>query len=418
MKPLGEITITPLTRVEGRGSLELSFDSEGIKRAMVRVEDYRFFERLLQGKMAEDVPRIVPKVCGMCSVSHAIAACKSIENALGMDIPPTAKSLRRLMLLSEIVKSHITHTCLMILPDLEVFSKEMESKLKKRSLKLIRVSNVIIEAIGGKAIHPLNCVVGGVSQALDNQTRQSLRKEVREGIHIGSWLMNTCEEINQEEWNQLEAFGAVNMALQKAGDVNFYEGDIRVINMSEDVDLTFSVENYKDFISFDSKGNPQYDDHMPILVGPLARSYITDSNSAMGKKSIKGFVAETMISRIREINTCMQTISKLLDVPEICSKEIRVNPWDYSSFDLIPNGRGVGAVEAPRGTLIHEYFFEKGLVEKARLLVATSFNLNLLNTHVNKSIHHLRGKYDPNLQEEYVRRTIRGYDPCISCLGA
>ncbi|UCH31603.1 MAG: nickel-dependent hydrogenase large subunit [Candidatus Bathyarchaeota archaeon] len=375
-------------------------------------DSYRRFEEFLEGKIAVDIPRIVPRVCGICPISHALASCKANENALGIRITQAAQGLRRLMLLCEIIKSHTVHTCFMMMPDLDCIELQTQKELALNALELVKVCDDITRTLAGRSIHPLNCLVGGMSKHLDHHDRQILEQKVRKGLQRAIWMQKELSIMEDKEENELSDSDKVYMGLQKAGEANFYDGDLRLVNNDESLNVVFSVEDYKEFLVTNSNDKLVFRDNKQLLVGPVARSRI-GSHSSGNKAQIesKDFTAVATRLRLNEVISCLTEAQELLSIAKLSSSDIRV-PVEA------PTGRGVGVVEAPRGTLIHDYEFKKGYVEKAHLLVPTSFNLSSMETHANTVLRKLHGKLVRKLAESCAKKAIRAFDPCISCLDA
>jgi len=411
VRHLKTYTTSTLTRVEGRGRLEITMDKRGSPKAHFLIEDYRGFEGFLKGKMAVDIPRIVPRVCGMCSISQALASCKAIENSLGIGITQTAEGIRRLMLLTEIIRSHIVHVCFMMFPDLGRVGTRTQKELTMNTLELVRICDSIIRTLAGRNIHPLNCIIGGVSSQLDHDDRLLMQKNVRKALQITFWIQKVILEMEVKERDEMDELDVAYMGLQKAGEVNFYDGDLRVVNNDESVDIIFSVENYTEYITSNPSDNLVFRDNMLLLVGPLARPEIGSYPSKnMLKTEVDDLAVVATQMRLHEVAVCLTEVEQLLGMAQLSGSDIRIR-------SEIPTGRGIGAVEAPRGTLIHDFEFENGYVKKVRILVATSFNLAIIDAHLNKILRGLSSRKERNLSEDRLKRAIRSFDPCISCLG-
>jgi coenzyme F420-reducing hydrogenase alpha subunit len=400
-----------MTRVEGRGRIEIVTDRKGVPEAHFRINDYRNFEKFLEGKMAFDIPRIVPKVCGMCSISHALASCKAIEKSLGIEITKTAECLRRLMLLIEIIRSHIVHVGYMILPDFNGISSTIRKEIVMNTLEFIRVCDNTIRTLSGKNIHPLNCIVGGISKSLNYEDRISLQKDIRKILQNAFWIQKEIARADIEEKDDFKQVNMVYMGLQKAGEISFYDGDLRVVDSKGNSDITFAVHDYSKFIKFSSKENFVFEGNKQLLAGPLARSNIgTYPSGRKIQQESKDFAIAATQIRLDEIIECLKEAEQLLGMSQLSSSSIRIHAET-------PNGRGIGAVEAPRGTLIHDFDLKDGYVKKARLLVPTEFNLGLMETVMNNVLKQFHDLSDPFVTER-VKKAIRSFDPCISCLGA
>ena len=407
---------------------------------------FRGFEKFCEGRPFTEMPSLMARICGICPVSHLITSAKACDALLAVKIPPTADKLRRIFGIAQVVQSHALSLFHLSSPDL--FSMDADPAesnlfgvlaknpaLARDGIALRKFGQQIIERLGGKRIHPAWVVPGGVSEPLSQEDRDAILKTVPEALAIAlrslEWLKSTTERFRDE----IAAFGnfpSLFMGLVKRdGGLTFYDGDLRVVDESgRAVTLDLDSTRYFEYIGekvepwsylksayFIPKG---FSEGM-YRVGPLARLNVcTQCGTPHADKALKEFrelQPNAVLSsfhyhqaRLVEILYCVERIEQLLNDPEILSKHVRAIAR--------PNApEGVGAAEAPRGTLFHHYKIdENGLIRWANLIIATGQN----NLAMNRSVLEVARRY---VDGEKITRgmlnrveaVIRAYDPCLSC---
>ncbi len=405
------IVIDPVTRIEGHAKITLHLDEQG------------------------EV------------VSHLIASAKACDAILAVRIPPTADQLRRIFNMAQIVQSHALSVFHLSSPDLllgmdadpaksnlwGVFEKEPQ--IARDGIRLRQFGQQIIERLGGKRIHPAWVVPGGVSEPLSQQDRDAILSSIPEALAIAVRTLNWYKKKTESFREEISSFGnfpSLFMGIVKdSGSITFYDGNIRIGDASGDIvaeDL--DPARYFDFLGekvepwsylksayYKPKGYP---DGM-YRVGPLARLNVSDRcGTVRADQELAEFKELQRVAvlssfhyhqaRLIEILYCVERLEQLLNDPDILSKHVRA--------EAKPNAfEGVGASEAPRGTLFHHYKIdEQGLVRWANLIIATGQN----NLAMNRSVlqvakHFVRGnKLQPGMLNR-VEAVIRTYDPCLSC---
>ena len=444
------IEISPVTRVEGHGKVTIHLDAEGrVDEARLHIVEFRGFERFIQGRLMWEVPVIVQRLCGICPVSHHLAAAKAMDQIAGVDrIPPTAEKMRRLMHHGQVMQSHVLHFFHLAAPDLLFgFGAPAEKRnifevlrqnptLGLRAVQMRKFGQEIIEATAGKKIHGTGAVPGGINRALDPATRDRLRAQVDQ---MQDWALDALALARgyvQDNAALVAAFGSFpsnHMALVRPGDgaLDLYDGVLRVIDPSgaavlDDVPVSdypaHLVEvvrpwSYMKFPHLAALGP----DRGWYRVGPLARMNVAariDTPLAAAAhaelRAASGGVNHSSLAnhwaRMIEVVHCVERIRALLDDPDI------------TGTDLIATGNrrgeGIGVIEAPRGTLIHHYRVDANdQVTFCNLIVSTTHNNQALNRAVRDvADRHLSGQ--PRITEgllNHVEVAIRAYDPCLSC---
>jgi NAD-reducing hydrogenase large subunit len=442
------ILIDPVTRIEGHSKITIHLDEQGkVEDARFHVTQFRGFEKFCEGRPFTEMPSLMARICGICPVSHLITSAKACDALLAVKIPPTADKLRRIFGIAQVVQSHALSLFHLSSPDLllgmdadpaesNLFGVAAKNPaLARDGIALRKFGQQIIERLGGKRIHPAWVVPGGVSEPLSRQNRDAILKTVPEALAIAlrslEWLKSTTERFRDE----IAVFGNFPSlfmgTVKRDGGLTFYDGDLRIVDESgQAVAPNLDPTRYFDYLG--EKVEPSsylksayflprgYPDGI-YRVGPLARLNVcTQCGTPHADKALKEFrdlQTNAVLSsfhyhqaRLVEILYCVERIEQLLNDPEILSKHVRAIAR--------PNAlEGVGAAEAPRGTLFHHYKIdENGLIRWANLIIATGQN----NLAMNRSVlevarHYVDGEKITRGMLNRVEAVIRAYDPCLSC---
>jgi len=442
------ILIDPVTRIEGHSKITLHLDDRGqVEEARFHVTQFRGFEKLCEGRPFSEMPSLMARICGICPVSHLIASSKACDALLTVKIPPTAEKLRRIFGLAQVVQSHALSLFHLSSPDLALGMDADPAKsnlfgvleknpgLARDGIALRKFGQQIIERLGGKRIHPAWVVPGGVSDPLTQEDRDRILQTVPEALAIAQrsmeWMKSTIEGFRAE----IAAFGnfpSLFLGIVKPdGGLTFYDGKLRIVDASGHVVANdLDPGRYFDYIGEKVEPwsylksayyKPQGYPNGIYRVGPLARLNVADRcGTPLADQELAEFheLQRTAVlssfhyhhARLVEILYCVERIGQLLNDPEILSTHVRAIAR--------PNAlEGVGAAEAPRGTLFHHYKIdEQGLVRWANLIIATGQN----NLAMNRSVlqvakHFVHGdRLTPGMLNR-VEAVIRTYDPCLSC---
>jgi NAD-reducing hydrogenase large subunit len=442
------IVIDPVTRIEGHSKITIHLDDQGrVEDARFHVTQFRGFEKFCEGRPFYEMPSLMARICGICPVSHLIASAKACDALLAVRIPPTADKLRRIFGLAQVVQSHALSFFHLSSPDLllgmdadpaksNIFGVlEKNPALAKDGIRLRQFGQQIIERLGGKRIHPAWVVPGGVSEPLTQDDRDAILKDIPEVLAIAvrtmEWLKTVVERFREE----VAAFGnfpTLFMGIVKPdGGLTFYDGNIRIADASGKlIATTLDPTRYFDYIGekVESWSYLKSAYYKPAgfpdgiyRVGPLARLNVADRcGTPRADQELAEFheLQRTAVlssfryhhARLIEILYCIERMEQLLNDPEILSKHVRAI--------ANPNAlEGVGACEAPRGTLFHHYKIdEQGLIRWCNLVIATGHN----NLAMNRSVlqvakHFVHGEKLTHGMLNRVEAVIRAYDPCLSC---
>ncbi len=448
---MGEIKeINPVTRVEGHGKISIHLDDERqVEEARFHVTEFRAFEKFVQGRVLWEMPEMTSRICGICPVSHELAASKACDDLVGAEVPESAHKIRELLHMGQILQSHSLSFFYLSSPDLVMgFDESPEERnifgllreneeLVDRGIELRSFGQGIIEALGGKKVHPELSVAGGVNQ---NMIREKGEEFLEKTDDLKSYLQETIEllkEIYEDMDTQLEEFASYETAymglVDEDGQLEFYDGDLRLVNSDGEILEETDPKKYYDVIGeraleWSYMKFPYYKDkgfeEGVYRVGPLARLNLIDGISTelaheewkrykeMGSKEIKEGPLFYHYARLIETLHTVEKIEELLQDEEVYTGEINVPTQARKA-------KGRGVIEAPRGTLIHEYMSdENGIITDANFIVATGHN----NMGINKSIQSVAEEYIDGSQEEIpegilnrLESVVRCYDPCLSC---
>jgi NAD-reducing hydrogenase large subunit len=442
------IVIDPVTRIEGHSKITLHLDDQGrVEDARFHVTQFRGFEKFCEGRPFSEMPSLMARICGICPVSHLIASAKACDALLAVKIPPTADKLRRIFGLAQVVQSHALSLFHLSSPDLllgmdadpaksNLFGVlEKDPQLARDGIALRKFGQQIIERLGGKRIHPAWVVPGGVSDPLSQEDRDAILQAIPDALAIAvrtlSWLKSTMERF-REEIASFGNFPSLFMGMVKEdGGLTFYDGKLRMVDASGQVVANgLDPARYSDYLGekvepwsylksayYKPKGFPDG----IYRVGPLARLNVSDRcGTPRADQELAEFheLQRTAVlssfhyhqARLIEILYCVERLEQLLNDPEILSKHVRAIAR--------PNAlEGIGAAEAPRGTLFHHYKIdEQGLIRWCNLIIATGQN----NLAMNRSVlqvaqRYVHGEKITHGMLNRVEAVIRAYDPCLSC---
>jgi len=442
------IVIDPVSRIEGHAKISIFLDGSGnVSDAEFHVVEFRGFERFCEGRPYSEMPGITARICGICPVSHMLASAKAGDAIMAVAIPPAADKLRRLMNLGQIIQSHALSFFHLSAPDLilgwdappakrNVFGLiGADPSLARAAIRLRQFGQEIIEALGGKKIHPAWATPGGVREPLTEAGRDRIRNWLPEAYattELALGLSLTVLESHEEEALIFGNFPSLFMGLVSPdGSWEHHGGKLRFTDSTGSV-IADQIDpaSYKDYISeavqessylkspfFTALGFPGG----MYRVGPLARLNVCErmgvpratAQLRAFKQMGRGSVTSSFLyhhARLIEILAAIEHVERALDDPDVFSSDLRADAGVNSLH-------GVGASEAPRGTLFHDYTVDRaGLLTKVNLVVATGHNNLAMNRTVAQiARHYVRDEDIPEPVLNRIEHGIRCYDPCLSC---
>ena len=442
------IIIDPVTRIEGHAKITIQLDDSGVvSDAHFHIAEFRGFEKFCEGRPLAEMAGITARVCGICPVSHLIASVKAADQILAVSIPPAAEKLRRLLNLAQIVQSHALSFFHLSSPDLllgmdsdpanrHVFGVAAKfPDLARGGIRLRQFGQEIIEALGGKKIHPAWVAPGGVRGPLTEENRQHIRERLPDVFATIRAAITALKGLLDKFKDEIAVFGnypTLFMSLvADDGTWEHYGGKLRFVDHeAKTVAEGLDPSRYLDFIgeaaeSWSYLKSPYY---KPLgypngvyRVGPLARLNVCrQMGTTEADKELQEYRQRTgpaanssfffHYARLIEILTGIERIQSAIEDPDVVSEEFRAKAG-------INRLEGVGCSEAPRGTLFHHYQVdENGLIKKVNLLIATGQNNLAMNQTVAQiAKHYIKGPKIPEGTLNRLEAGIRTFDPCLSC---
>lgn len=444
-----KIVIDPVTRVEGHGKVTIRLNEAGeVEDARFLIVEFRGFERFIRGRMYWEVPVIIQRLCGICPVSHHLAAAKAMDLVAGVDrLTPTADKIRRLMHYGQVLQSNALHIFHLASPDLLFgFDAPPEKRnivavlnrypeIGKWAIFIRKFGQDVIKATGGRKIHPTSAIPGGVNQNLSIEHRDELRKEVDQII---TWCKaalaryKTFVAANQVLHRDFASYRSNFISLVgDDGGMDLYEGTLRAIDPDGKTifDQVHAAE-YRNYLIEEVRPWTYLKfPHIRSLgredgwyrVGPLAQINCCASiDTPLAEAARKEFIAENHGSPVQA--TLAYHWARLICLIH-CAEKIKELLYDneLQGTDLLVRGErrgeGVAWIEAPRGTLIHHYTVDDNdQVTSANLIVSTTNNNEAMNRAVKHvAISDLSGREITEGLLNHIEVAIRAFDPCLSC---
>jgi F420-non-reducing hydrogenase large subunit len=453
-----EITIDPITRLEGHGNVSIFLNEKGeVENAYLKIPELRGFEAFCIGRRAELMPVLTTRICGVCPVAHHFASTKALDAAFNVQPPPVAKKLRELQYAGYIIYDHTLHFYYLggpdfiVGPDAPAGKRNILGVIEKAGLDVAKevikhraYGQKITEILGGKATHPVNGLPGGNSKPLAEEDRKKIQEMALSSLEFAKFTLKLFHEIVLENprYRDMILSDAYTMRTHYMGTVdrhnkvNFYDGDIRVVDPHGKEFDRFQAADYADHI--EERVEPWTYSKFPFLkkagwhgftdgdrsgiyrVGPLGRLNAADGMATplanaeynelfqtLGKPAHGTLVFHW--ARLVELLYAAELAVKLSSDPDITGKHVRNKPGEP--------GEGIGIVEAARGTLVHHYKLdEKALVRNVNMIVATTNNYPAICMSIRDAAKGLihEGKVDEGVLNK-VEMAFRAYDPCFGC---
>ena len=443
------IVIEPVTRIEGHGKVSLLLDEAGkVTQARFHVVEFRGFERFVQGRPYWEAPVLVQRLCGICPVSHHLAAAKAMDRVIGADVlPPTAEKMRRLMHYGQFFQSHSLHFFHLVSPDL-LFGFDSDPALRNvvgvirkhpdlavQGVMMRKFGQEIIKATAGKKIHGTGAIPGGINKNLSIQERDVLLADVDKMVEWAKGAVAIARDYTVEHIGTLSKFAdfpSNHLSLiREDGALEIYHGNLRAIDAEGK-----KIFDQADYLQFPEYLAEEVRDwsymKFPFIrslgpekgwyrVGPLARinacDFIDTPEAEAARKEFFAAVGEGPCNLSMAYHWA-RMIETLYAAEKI--RELLHDP-DLQGTDLVTKGErrriGIGVIEAPRGTLFHYYEVdENDQIAAANLIVSTTNNNESINQAVARvADSDLSGKEITEGLLNHVEVAIRAYDPCLSC---
>ena len=446
---LKRVVIEPLTRVEGHGKVTLLLDSDNhIKQARLHIVEFRGFEKFIQGRPYWELPVIVQRLCGICPVSHHLAAAKATDQLIGVQsLTPTAEKVRRLMHLGQVLQSHALHFFHLSSPDLlfgyddAVAHRNIVGvladypKIATQGVMLRKFGQEVIRITSGKRVHGTGAIPGGVNKSLSSEERDYLLADADQVIEWGEAAVVLIKRLFMQDLDHNRNFALIDTNMlslvREDGAMDLYHGGLRLKDAAGKI-----VIDHLDYLGYGEHIHEQVKswsymkfpfitglgpEHGSYRVGPLARvnncdfidTPLAEAERLEFRALVEGGLVQSTLAyhwaRMIELLYCAEGIRDLLHDPELLGDELRLRGEMQHT--------GIGVIEAPRGTLFHHYEIDDdGLVTRANLIVSTTNNNSAMNQSIRRvAIDQLDGRELTEPLLNTIEVAIRAYDPCLSC---
>lgn len=445
------ITIAPITRIEGHGSITIELDDGGnVRNTQVHYMSLRGFEKFVEGKPAEEIPRIVNRICGICPWHHHLASNKAVDRCFGVTPPPAAQKLRELMQTLAHAEDKLLHFYFLAAPDF-VMGPDADYSVRNvigvakaapdlaaKAVKMRYMTKMILEKFSGKAIHPHAGVTGGFSKPMTEAERREFLPQLHELLDFSLFTIEFAKkEVFPKYMDAVQSLGAIRTGflgtVDAQGRLALYDGKLRLMKPDGSI-VEFDSRHYADYIG---------EQVVPFSYGKFPYARIWNEGFSLDVENPKGIYRANCLARINVADSmatpraqaefeefrakfgrpaqatllyhwarliedvyAYEHAIELLEDPEITDTNVRAAVEPRA-------GRGVGCLEAPRGTLIHDYSTDdNGLITRANLIVGTTHNLGPIHMSVNQAARSLikDGKVTEGILNR-IEMSVRAYDP-------
>jgi F420-non-reducing hydrogenase large subunit len=455
------IVIDPITRLEGHGKITVFVDDNGdVANAYFQVPEFRGFEAFCEGRPVEEMPRITQRICGVCPTAHHMAAAKAGDAVYRVEPPPAARMIRELVHNAFFVGDHATHFYVLAGPDfilgpdadpaqrniLGVVGK-VGAEMGRRVIQHLQESHEVVSLLGGRFVHPVLALPGGVAKGVTPEMQQRLIEIGENFVEFGRFSLDLWHRavLGSSEFHDMIMGTAYlhrthSMGLVDENNrVNFYDGHVRVVDIDGVEVARYHPSEYTEHVAehvepwtylkfpylkrYGWKGLEDGPDSGVYRATPLGRLNAAEGMSTplaqqayeefytyMGGKPVHATLA-THWARLVEMLNASERVLELARDPGITDPNIRTIPTETP-------GEGVGTVEAPRGTLTHHYFpDENGVLRKVNLIVGTTNNHAAICMSIKKAAQTLigGGKVITQGLLDRIEMAFRAYDPCLGC---
>ncbi len=416
------VVIDRICRIEGHGGITVNIEDGQVAEVKMDVfEGTRFFEPLVVGRTYDEVAPILMRICAICSGTHTVASLLAVENALGLRVSEQTRLLRELLVQGGNIESHALHLFCLVIPDFlnypsaVALASDYPAEVKM-GLELKRLGNAVQETIGGRAIHPVNAVVGGFGKLPASEQLLGLKEQLEKGLERSRATFDLVSSLDMPDFcaspNTYAALSGNGAGYSLFGDkIALSTGDSKEVSAYKDVCR-------EQVVPHSHAKHSRFKDG-PFMVGALARMVLNGKKlSGQAGKAAERLDLESLsgnslgnntaqaVELIYSIERSIEIIDELLAAGVKEEKPLRVTA---------AAGTGTGAVEAPRGTLYHSYSFDKsGRLTEADVITPTAQNLANIEKDLRVAVQNLINEPRESIAPK-LEMVVRAYDPCISC---
>jgi F420-non-reducing hydrogenase large subunit len=434
------VVISPVTRIEGHARIVLELDGEGkVDSGHLEVLEIRGFEKLLEGMELFKMPQMTARLCGVSPGAHHLAAVMAIENGLGIEPPADARLLRELLYVGHALHSHALSTFVLTGPDMLVgidaepamrsilSMLQLDAELAKKVLRVRSIGQRVVEIVGGRGVHPVTAIPGGMAARPSKDKLELIAGWGREALQlleeVGSKL---CEKLLP--FDDLKTDAEVpfhSLALSQDGKHNLLDGTWVVLDSDGNEERRFAGSDYADHLiehvmpgSYMKSVRLRGETERYFFVGPLARLNVNEAiSTAKASAALTAFRAsgKPRTAAIDNIGARLVEMFHFAErMTEIAKTELGDGPLSVPASPK--EGRFVGAIEAPRGILVHDYHAdETGRITSVNFIVATQNNYHAIDQAVTAFARHFMPEQNDDLLINGVELALRCFDPCLAC---
>jgi F420-non-reducing hydrogenase large subunit len=446
------LNIAPVSRIEGHAKIAIHLDDNGnVENTFLHIQSLRGFEKFIEGRPAEEVPRIVNRICGICPWMHHLASNKAVDSAFGVTPTPTGHKLREMCQVMAHINDKILHFFFLAAPDFVLGPDADYSvrnimglvkaapELAKQVVKMRQLGQMMLDKFAGKAIHPVAGVVGGFAKPMVEEERKDLLQGTQTLLDFGCYALDfAINNVFAKYMDIIGDLGAIKtgflgMIDREDGSLRLYDGQLRLMK-SDGSFVDFEGGDYIDYIGehvepwgyskmvYAKSWNEGFDMALTApkgiyRVNTLARINVCEKISTpRAQAALEAF--RSSFGRPAQ-QTLLYHYARLIELVYSCERTIELLEWEGITDPNVrakvepKAGRGVGVVEAPRGTLIHDYTTEEnGCISGANLIVGTTHNIAPMNMSVKRAASTLikDGVYSEGILNQ-VEMAVRAYDP-------
>ncbi len=428
----------PLSRIEGHARVEMEVQDGEVVFAQFQAIEMRGFRYFMQGTPAEQMPVIVPRICGVCSTAHHVASVKALENIFDVTPPKLANDVRELLLLGQLIQNQATSLFIFTMPDRVGASSifhmdeseadpEQQLSLAQRALKVRQIGTKLITLAGGQFIHPVKAIIGGVTSGIKDEDAAAMRKEMEEMLPVACELFDEYWAMSMAMKERIGTWGddqpAYYIASTGRSKPKFNSNTIRVLGPDGVERASFPPRLFREYLEYQETeysfaGQSSYQGEV-LRANSLARINLTRS---MGTpcaddyldRLTRAFGKPAHPILLFDLCRGIELVYAFERAIEMLSKDLN---YEETSVPYSPkDGEGYGVVEAPRGPLIHHYKVRDGLIEDAEFIIPTVHNMLAIERALRVAGERYISPEGINLElEKAVGRVVRAFDPCIAC---
>jgi sulfhydrogenase subunit alpha len=416
------IIIDHLCRVEGHGGITVGIKDGKVAEVNMDIfEGPRFFEPLVIGRSYDEVAPILMRICAICSAAHTVASLTAVENAFGIEVTPQTRLLRELLVHGGNIESHALHVFCLAVPDfldypsVIALASDYPGEVKT-GLELKKLGNTIQEAIGGRAIHPVNAIVGGFGKVPTREMLHDLEEQLKRGLELS---LAAIEFVYSLQVPDFCVSPNIYAALSPNGHGYSLFGDKIALSTGNTKDIKAYKDICNEVVVTHSHAKQSWFKGNPFAVGALARMMLNGQKLTVEAKKAKVQLGLETVSDNMLYNNAAQAVEIIYSIErsiEIIDELLGTRIEEEKPLKVrVQAGTGIGAVEAPRGTLYHSYIFdEAGRLIEADVITPTAQNLANIEKDLRVAVENLMDEPKEFLSSK-LEMVVRAYDPCISC---